>query len=338
MGGYSGEGMTFNVTSSGTCLTFVFISDANFNRAGWVGEISCGTCFPPPITPISPNDTSVCVNEMVSYSVDNHVGSTYTWTVVNGSPASFSGSNTLDVTWSSTGGISGSVKVVETNGCGASDSSELVVDIHDLPVVSFSGLLADYCIDDTPDTLIPSPSGGVFAGPGMTDSIFYPAIAGTGSHTITYTFTDTTTGCSNQDIQNTDVHPLPTVTLTGLDTLYDVNDAAVTMTGTPAGGVFSGPGVTGNTFDPAVAGVGIHQVIYNYSDAFGCSNADTITTEVRDYDFKAGARIIPDIDNWCSVDGQYSTIGATADESRGSCWNTGPNFNRWFKFRRPPHR
>jgi len=332
LGGYTGEGATFNVTSSGTCLTFVFISDPNFNRAGWVGDISCGACFPPPITPISPQDTNVCVNETVTYSVDNHSGSTYSWTVFNGTPATFSGSNTLDVTWSNTGGISGSVKVVETNDCGASDSSELVVDIHDLPVVSFSGLLADYCIDDSPDTLTPSPTGGIFAGPGMTDSIFYPSVAGTGTHNITYTYTDTTTGCSNQDIQTTDVHPLPTVTMSGLDTLYDVNDAAVTMTGTPAGGIFSGPGVSGDTFDPAVAGVGIHQVIYTYTDAFGCSNADTVITEVRDYDFKAGARLIPDINNWCSANARYSTIGATADENQGACWNTGPNFNRWFKF------
>ena len=51
-----------------------------------------------------------------------------------------------------------------------------------------------------------------------------------------------------------------------------------------------------------------------------------------DYDFKAGARILTDIDNWCSVEAAYTTIGATADESAGSCWNNGPNFNRWFRF------
>jgi hypothetical protein len=41
---------------------------------------------------------------------------------------------------------------------------------------------------------------------------------------------------------------------------------------------------------------------------------------------------LPSTDNWCSENAEYTTIGATPDRLAGSAWNTGPNFNRWFKF------
>jgi gliding motility-associated-like protein len=40
------------------------------------------------------------------------------------------------------------------------------------------------------------------------------------------------------------------------------------------GGIWSGPGVTGNTFDPAVAGVGNHTIIYNIVNQ-DCKDSDT---------------------------------------------------------------
>jgi hypothetical protein len=35
-----------------------------------------------------------------------------------------------------------------------------------------------------------SPSGGIYSGPGVSNGIFSPAVAGLGTHTITYTYTD----------------------------------------------------------------------------------------------------------------------------------------------------
>lgn len=50
------------------------------------------------------------------------------------------------------------------------------------------------------------------------------------------------------------------------------------------------------------------------------------------YDYKAGALELTDLDNWCSADAEFTTTGATGDETAASCWNTAPNYNRWFKF------
>jgi hypothetical protein len=58
-------------------------------------------------------------------------------------------------------------------------------------------------------------------------------------------------------------------------------DAPLTLTGaTPAGGVFSGTGVSGGMFNPTVAGVGTHVINYVYTDSSGCTGSATDTINV----------------------------------------------------------
>ncbi|WP_159447552.1 SdrD B-like domain-containing protein [Maribacter arcticus] len=76
--------------------------------------------------------------------------------------------------------------------------------------------------------------------------------------------------------------PLPSVTLTPFASVLNT-DAAFTLTGgSPVGGTYSGPGVIGNTFNPAI-GVGTYAITYSYTDSNGCSNTATqsitVTTE-----------------------------------------------------------
>ncbi|MGB1102085.1 MAG: gliding motility-associated C-terminal domain-containing protein [Crocinitomicaceae bacterium] len=56
---------------------------------------------------------------------------------------------------------------------------------------------------------------------------------------------------------------------TGLDPTYCIDDAPVTLVGTPGGGTFSGPGMTGDEFDPAAAGVGVHTITYDIPGSGG---------------------------------------------------------------------
>ena len=44
------------------------------------------------------------------------------------------------------------------------------------------------------------------------------------------------------------------------------------LTGLPAGGFYTGIGVSGNQFYPSIAGSGVHMVTYNYVDPQGCTN------------------------------------------------------------------
>jgi len=45
----------------------------------------------------------------------------------------------------------------------------------------------------------------------------------------------------------------------------------INLTGSPAGGTFSGPGVILNAFNPSIAGPGNHTITYTFTEEFGCS-------------------------------------------------------------------
>ena len=58
------------------------------------------------------------------------------------------------------------------------------------------------------------------------------------------------------------------------------SSAPVGLTGFPSGGSFSGPGVSGNEFDPAIAGPGTHKVKYTFSDCLYTAY-DSLYIEVK---------------------------------------------------------
>ncbi len=80
-------------------------------------------------------------------------------------------------------------------GTTAMTGSAIVIE-NALPVVTCPADM-DVCINAGGQTLAGgSPTGGVYSGNGVTDGIFYPAVANLGTHTITYTYTDSETGCT----------------------------------------------------------------------------------------------------------------------------------------------
>ena len=179
----------------------------------------------------------------------------------------------------------------DANGCTASASDD--VEVFALPVVAFTAP-ADLCIDAGVQAGLGggTPTGGVYSGPGVTDDgngmtySFDPAAAGVGTHTLTYTFTDTN-GCTDSASDDVEVFALPTVTFTApVDLCVDEGVQAGLGGGTPNGGIYSGAGVTddGNgmtySFDPAAAGVGTHTLTYTFTDANGCTDSASDDVEV----------------------------------------------------------
>ena len=55
--------------------------------------------------------------------------------------------------------------------------------------------------------------------------------------------------------------------------------ASVTLTADDLGGIWSGPGVSGNTFNPGIAGVGDHMIRYEIANQY-CSDSDAIIVTV----------------------------------------------------------
>ncbi|NOQ73485.1 MAG: hypothetical protein GQ574_15880 [Crocinitomix sp.] len=65
------------------------------------------------------------------------------------------------------------------------------------------------------------------------------------------------------------------------DPLLCIGEESVELNGFPSGGVFSGTGVTGSDFDPAISGEGTFTVYYTYSED-GCSATDSSIIQVVD--------------------------------------------------------
>lgn len=62
----------------------------------------------------------------------------------------------------------------------------------------------------------------------------------------------------------------PTVSLDSILPFCGTDNAPVLLTGTPAGGIFSGNGVSGNQFWPEQAGIGAHEVTYTVTGNTAC--------------------------------------------------------------------
>lgn len=87
-----------------------------------------------------------------------------------------------------------------------------------------------------------------------------------------------TNGCDSTIYTTLTVNTLPVVTLV-LDTTVCNNNGSVQLYGgTPSGGIYSGPNVTGNIFDPTSMPAGAYRIHYSYNDVNGCINTaeDTI--------------------------------------------------------------
>ncbi len=75
-----------------------------------------------------------------------------------------------------------------------------------------------------------------------------------------------------------DTNAVPTLGALSQDTICTSSGTITLPAGSPAGGVYSGPGVTGNMFDPATAERGDHWIYY--TDTSGCNHADSVMITV----------------------------------------------------------
>jgi len=97
-----------------------------------------------------------------------------------------------------TAGGNGFYAMATYNGCGESEWDAVQVQSEPTPEVSYQEASDTLCLTAAPFALSPAtPTNGTYSGPGVTGSIFNPAAAGAGAHTITYSFTSG--NCTGQD-------------------------------------------------------------------------------------------------------------------------------------------
>ena len=87
------------------------------------------------------------------------------------------------------------------------------------PVIIFNPM-SDVCIYTAPFPLTQAiPVGGTYSGVGVSGGVlFSPAVAGVGTHTITYTYNNGS--CTNSASRTIKVSDVPTLSFTGLDPVY----------------------------------------------------------------------------------------------------------------------
>ena len=86
------------------------------------------------------------------------------------------------------------------------------------------------------------------------------------------------------------------VSFTGLDTFYCSTDGPATLSGSPTGGSFSGPGISGNVFSPATVGPDTIMITYLYADTNGCSGASSQTVIVDVCTSSFGPKVTESVD------------------------------------------
>jgi PKD repeat protein len=147
----------------------------------------------PAICPAPTGITYLCASwGNSSYNTVGLTGITlYEWLLspVEAGTVSGTGKN-VTVVWENNFLGTATLKVAGVNYCGTGVYSNPLTITRYLPNVTLNAF-PDVSITTPPFTLTGgSPSGGIYSGPGVSSGIFSPAVAGLGTHTITYTYTD----------------------------------------------------------------------------------------------------------------------------------------------------
>ncbi len=168
---------------------------------------------------------------------------------------------------------------IDSNGCSSSDNKILVVDTNNVNISlpSFGNLC------ENADSLVlsgGSPSGGFYSGNSVNNNVFYPVNSGSGSFTITYSYLEANT-CIASTNSTVTVSSLPIVTQDSLSPICLNNSPFVLNGGSPAGGIYSGNGISNGIFYPQISGIGNFNINYIFTDSLGCTSNSEIPLTVK---------------------------------------------------------
>ena len=195
-----------------------------------------------------------------------------------------------------TGNYSFEVTVTDLNGCTGTQNYTIIIDCA-LNGASLS--LNPVCDNAGLITLSGgSPAGGTYSGTNVSGNTFDPS---GGSQTITYDVTDAY-GCPQSASALQQVNTAPVVTLDPFVSICNDAPLQALTGGLPAGGTYSGIGVSGNTFDPQY---GTQDITYVYADANNCKDSATQTQDV----IPAPSVIVAQYPDLCSNSAPYTLFG-----------------------------
>ena len=216
---------------------------------------------------------SICSGQSVTLTVAGSTNGTYTWTPSTG----LSTSSGSIVVASPT--ITTTYTVVSPGGCTGILTQTTTVTVSSAGNAGINPV-SPFCETSPSTTLTSSNVGGVWSGVGITNTLtgaFSPSVAGIGNHIISYSVTSS---CGS-GIATTTIMVLPVSNTPTINAVSPVckNANTLSLIANPAGGVWSGTGITNSltgVFTPSIGTTGNNVITYSLSNS--CGSAVSTTT------------------------------------------------------------
>ena len=305
----------YNGPNADTVLTYVLTASAG---AGCTStDTVLLTIRRSPTVAISPATAQICPGGSVLLTASG--ATTYSWAP----PAGLSSTNTAATTASPGSNTTYTVTGTLANGCSA--TATIPVQVVSVPTVS-AGPDSLVCNNASPVQLTGTPAGGTWSGPHISPGgSFNPRTSGNGAFTLAYTFN--VAGCSGTSTTRVTVQNPPTVNA-GRDTGFCTQPGSYQLTGTPAGGTWSGAPIVTPVGQASLATPGTYTLIYTFGSG-SCVNTDTLVLTVGN---AISNNVIPPVPDVCPgatparINGSLATAGAFTVTYQ---WQQSADGNTW---------
>ncbi len=184
---------------------------------------------PQPSLQVQSSTSVICAGQSVTLTAGG--ASTYTW-LAGGNTSATVVNPGISTTYTVTGHT--------TQNC--LRSGQVSISVNQLPAVAFTAPAPTVCSTQQAFALSGNPVGGLYSGSGVQGNNFNPSLAGTGTHVVTYLYTDAN-NCSNTASTSVAVHSLAVPAISSGSPVC-LNGAAFQVTVDIPGGTFSGSGIS----------------------------------------------------------------------------------------------
>jgi hypothetical protein len=235
-------------------------------------------CAMPCAAPAAPANTTASAQQLICANKTTTLSATSTGTVnwyATSSSTTPLGTGTTYITPALAAGTY-TYYAQTTTTCGVSASRTAVtVTVNPAPTVAVNS--GSVC---SGNSFTMAPTGASTYTFSNGSAVISPILTSLPSATLMYTVTGTNAqGCTNTAVSTITVYALPSVSMTPALSNACINSGTIALTGSPAGGVYSGAQVSGNSFTTAATGT--FTPMYTYTASTGCVNTATTSIVVR---------------------------------------------------------